>query len=129
MPRLELHHQTKNRCREVVSGRVLKNQQEYLYWDYGHCRRRYDQAVRLGWWKGIRLGRDGAIRLYDLRVDVGETNDVAGRHRDIVERIAQIMQTAATPSDRYPIGRIYEGGPVWKPSQLSRSGPTRADRE
>ena len=31
------------------------------------------------------LGRGGAIQLYDLSVDVGETNDVAGRRPDVVE--------------------------------------------
>jgi len=101
---------------DALRGRRLADRHDYLYWDYGHCRRRYDQAVRLGKWKGIRLGQDGAIQLYDLSVDVGETNDLAGRHPDVVQRIAQIMQTAVTPNDRYPIGNIYKGGPVWKPS-------------
>ena len=40
-----------------------------------------------------------------------------GRHPDVVKRIAQVMKTAVTPNDRYPIGQIYKGGPVWKPSQ------------
>ncbi|MEZ6081373.1 MAG: sulfatase-like hydrolase/transferase [Pirellulaceae bacterium] len=26
-----------------------------LYWDFGHCRERYDQAIRWNDWKGIRL--------------------------------------------------------------------------
>jgi hypothetical protein len=60
--------------------------------------------------------------LYDLDIDLGETTDVAGQHPDIVEQIAQIMKTAVTPSDRYPIGQVYRGGPVWTPSvpQVSR---------
>jgi arylsulfatase A-like enzyme len=107
---------------DALRGRRLAECHDYLYWDYGHCRRRYDQAVRLGKWKGIRLGRNGAIQLYDLDIDLGETTDVAGQHPDIVEQIAQIMKTAVTPSDRYPIGQVYRGGPVWTPSvpQVSR---------
>ena len=31
----------------LAGGRVEKPH-EYLYWDYGHCRDRYDQAVRMG---------------------------------------------------------------------------------
>jgi hypothetical protein len=69
----------------------------------------------MGKWKGIRLGQDSVIQLYDLSVDVGETNDVADEHPLIVKRIARIMETAVTPSERYPVGRIYKGGPVWKP--------------
>ncbi len=62
------------------------------------------------------------IRLYDLDIDLGETTDVAGQHPDMVERIAQIMTTAVTPSDRYPVGQFYRGGPVWTRSvhQVSR---------
>lgn len=101
---------------DALRGRELTRRHDYLYWDYGHCRRRYDQAVRMGKWKGIRLGQGGAIQLYDLSIDVGETTDVAGQHPDVVERIAKIMKTAAIPNDRYRIGRIYKGGPVWKPS-------------
>ncbi len=99
----------------ALRGKGPVPQHDYLYWDYGHCRRRYDQAVRMGKWKGVRLGKNGAIQLYDLSVDVGETNDVAGEYPDIVRRIATIMETAVTPSERYPVGRIYKGGPVWKP--------------
>ena len=41
--------------RALTGGRI-ETPHEYLYWDYGHCRDRYDQAVRMGDWKGIRLG-------------------------------------------------------------------------
>jgi arylsulfatase A-like enzyme len=99
----------------ALRGKGPVPQHDYLYWDYGHCRHRYDQAVRMGKWKGIRLGKDGAIQLYDLSVDVGETNNVAEEHPDIVKRIARVMETAVIPSERYPVGRIYKGAPVWKP--------------
>jgi arylsulfatase A-like enzyme len=98
----------------ALRGEPLAKQHEYLYWDYGHCRRRYDSAVRLGKWKGIRHGQQGDIQLYDLSSDIGEANDVARAHADIVDRIGHIMATAVTPSDRYPIGTLYTGGPIWK---------------
>jgi hypothetical protein len=50
----------------------------------------------------------------DSRIPRGEADDVASQHVDIVERIQRIMATAATPSDRYPIGTVYTGGPIWK---------------
>jgi arylsulfatase A-like enzyme len=31
----------------VLMGGSLDEPHEYFYWDYGHCRRRYDQAVRM----------------------------------------------------------------------------------
>jgi arylsulfatase A-like enzyme len=77
---------------------------EYLYWDYGHVRDRYDQALRTGDWKGVRLGKDAKLGLYDLATDAGETKDVAAQHPDIVARIEQMLKDAYTPSPDYPIG-------------------------
>ena len=77
---------------------------------------RYNHAHR-SWknWKGIRQGQDGEIQLYDLSNDVGEERNVAAQQPKVVQHIARIMRTAPTPSDRYPIGRIYKGQPLWKP--------------
>ncbi len=97
----------------ALKGGKLDASREYLYWDYGHCRARYDQAVRWKNWKGIRLGRRGKIQLYNLDTDISESKDVAEEHPDVVRRIAHLMATAATPSDRYPIGKIYQGKPLW----------------
>lgn len=100
-----------------LKGHVRAQRPGYLYWDYGHCRRRYDQAVRWKNWKGIRLGRTGTIQLYSLSEDIGEEHNVATSHPDVVERIAEIMASAPSPSDRYPIGKVYRGKPIWKPGQ------------
>ncbi len=102
----------------ALMGGELDQPHEYLYWDYGHCRDRYDQAVRMGKWKGIRHGQANDIELYDLSVDIAEENDLAEQHPEIVRQIGEIMQTAMVPSDRYPIGKPYEGGPIWKKSAL-----------
>ncbi len=85
----------------ALKGEKLAPRHEFLYWDYGHCRQRYDQAVRWKDWKGIRLGRGGAIQLYDLAVDIGEKNNVAMQHLDVLQQIARIMDTAATVNERY----------------------------
>jgi len=95
-------------------GGQVENPHQYLYWDYGHCRDRYDQAVRMGNWKGIRLGQENKIQLYDLNMDIGEETDVADKHPEIVKEIEKIMQTAVVPSEKYPIGKKYDGGPIWK---------------
>ena len=99
---------------EALRGGRVRPRREYLYWDYGHCRSRYDQAVRMGRWKGIRLGRGRAVQLFDLEADIGEANDVADEHPDVVRRIERIMETAAVPSERYRIGEVYEGQPIWQ---------------
>ncbi len=103
---------------QTLLGKPPEERPGYLYWDYGHCRRRYDQAVRWKNWKGIRLGLSSRIQLFDLNADIGEERDVAASHPDVVRQIDAIMKTAAVPSARYPIGQIYRGQPIWKPTAL-----------
>ena len=50
---------------QALKGGKLDQPREFLYWDYGRCRRRYDQVVRWKNWKGLRPGagwRDPASR-------------------------------------------------------------------
>ena len=64
--------------------------------------------------RGIREGRwklllDGP-QLYDLYSDVGEAHDVAGKHADIVERLAALAQAndAELMSHVRPLGQLAE---------------------
>jgi arylsulfatase A-like enzyme len=100
----------------VVKALLGKDQEEkhpYLYWDYGHCRKRYDQAVRMENWKGIRYGQGGEIELYDLESDLAEAHNVAEKFPEVVLEIEEIMKSAFIPNDRYPVGELYKGGPIW----------------
>tara|TARA_R110002096_G_scaffold104771_16_gene230757 strand:+ start:293 stop:1678 length:1386 start_codon:yes stop_codon:yes gene_type:complete len=100
---------------EALYGETLTNPHDWLYWDYGHNRARYDQAVRLGSWKGIRHGQNGPIQLYNLDRDLGETFDLSSDHPDIIAKMATIMKNAVTPDPRYEIGTRYRGQAIWKP--------------
>lgn len=71
---------------ELTGDGVVQQQHEALYWEF-----RDYTAVRLGKWKGIRTTAGGAIKLYDLSQDKGETNNLASEHSDVVSRIASIM--------------------------------------
>ena len=104
----------------VLTGKKQKKKHKYLYWDYGHCRDRFDQAVRFENWKGIRLGQHAKIQLYDLGNDIGETSDLAESHPGIVRKIEKMMDEAHVPSERYAIGVKYQGGPIWKKPNLSK---------
>jgi arylsulfatase A-like enzyme len=98
----------------TLLGKELEERHPYLYWDYGHARERYDQAVRMGKWKGIRLGAESSIALYNLEEDIAEENDLASAYPEIVHRLRTIMETAVIPDERYKVGDIYRGGPIWK---------------
>ena len=70
---------------------------DYLYWEH-HMGKQ--QAVRMGNWKGVRFGGTREpIELYDLERDIGEKNDLAGGHPEIVARMDEIMRRARENSE------------------------------
>lgn len=74
---------------------------EYLYWEFHE--RGFKQAIRMGRWKGVRLGTKKPLELYDLAGDVGEQNDVAARRPEIAKKITELMTTARVDSELFPI--------------------------
>ncbi len=78
---------------------------EYLYWEF--YERGPQQAVHLGKWKGYRAnGLNGNIELYDLSADIGEENDLAKKHPEIVERISNIMTREHEPHPKWKLPGI-----------------------
>lgn len=77
-----------------LTGAADQAQHDYLYWEY-HGLWNGAQAVRMGRWKGVRLGGhddvDAPIELYDLEADRAETTDVSSEYPEIVARIREIM--------------------------------------
>ncbi|HIE53331.1 MAG TPA: N-acetylgalactosamine-6-sulfatase [Armatimonadetes bacterium] len=84
----------------ALLGKPTQNH-EYLYWEF--YERGFQQAVRMGEWKGVRLSGEGPIELYHLSSDLGEEHNVADQHPDIVAKIAEIMKGAHTDSQDFPI--------------------------
>jgi len=91
----------------ALLGREQTEQHEYLYWDYGHQRETYMQALRWGDWKGLRVGAEAPLELYDVVKDPGERNNVAAEHPDVVAKIDAYMREAYVPSEDYKLGEIY----------------------
>ncbi len=95
----------------ALLGKPQERQHDYLYWDYGHMRKTYMQAVRMGDWKGVRIGQDAPLELYNLKDDIGEQKNVAGQHPEIVNKIEGFIKEAYRPSKDYQIGTIYKRKP------------------
>lgn len=78
-----------------------KDQKEraHLYWEYHSP---FQQAVRMGDWKGIRFGTKEYIELYDLSKDRAETNNVASDHRKVMKKMNKIMNSSRTESVFWP---------------------------
>jgi arylsulfatase A-like enzyme len=74
---------------------------DFLYWEFHEGG--FKQAVRMGDWKAVRLRPEGPIELYNLKTDVGETQDVAAAQPDVVARIETYLKTARTESSDFPV--------------------------
>ena len=86
-----------------VAPALLGGKQEAhppLYWEFHE--RGFTRAVRMGDWKAVSLGPDKSLELYDLKADVGETQNVADKHPEIVKRIEDCFRTAWSESDHWP---------------------------
>ena len=81
-----------------------KEDHKYLYWDYGHVRETFIQAVRLGPYKGIRYfsETDTEFELFNLTVDPGERDNIALQNPAVVREIISIMEEAYIYNKDYP---------------------------
>ena len=84
----------------TLTGKGEQQPREYLYWEHPQSKKR-DQAVRIGKWKGVKLGwkvkTPQKLQLFDLEQDLGETNNIAAQHPEIVKRMEEIIQEAHQP--------------------------------
>ena len=83
----------------LLGARAAPGEREY-YWELPQ--KRLHQAVRVGRWKGVRLGLDQPIELYDLSRDESERHDVAAQNPEVVARLTRILDGARTPSPHWP---------------------------
>src|SRR5262245_12337378 len=84
----------------VLRGQTQKPH-EFMYWEFHE--RGFQQAVRMGNWKAVRLAKEKPLELYNLADDPTEYTDVAAKHPDVVAKIENYLKTARTESPNWPI--------------------------
>jgi arylsulfatase A len=84
----------------VLRGQTQKPH-EFMYWEFHE--RGFQQAVRMGNWKAVRLAKDKPLELYNLADDPTEFTNVAAKHPDVVAKIESYLKTARTESPNWPI--------------------------
>jgi len=82
---------------EDSAGRP-QEEHEFLYWEFNEAS--FQQAIRVGDWKGVRPAFRQALELYNLHDDPGETTNRAEDFPEVVADLEALMETARTPHDR-----------------------------
>jgi arylsulfatase A-like enzyme len=72
---------------------------DYLYWEFHE--RGFDQAIRMGDWKGVRIGLGEPLQLYNLKTDLHEDQNVADQNPEIVAKLEAQLKAARTDSDKW----------------------------
>jgi arylsulfatase A-like enzyme len=83
----------------TLLGQKQSRQHDSLYFEIYEPY--FQQSVRLGDWKGYRLGTKAPLELYDLKADPTEQHNLAADQPDIVQKIESIMAAEHTPSPYY----------------------------
>jgi len=74
---------------------------EYFYWELHE--KASIQAIRFGDWKAVRNGPDQPVELYNLKNDVGETNDLADEKPELVKKATSMMAEARIEDPNWPM--------------------------
>ncbi|MEM7367858.1 MAG: arylsulfatase [Bacteroidota bacterium] len=78
----------------------------YLYWEFHERGGRI--AIRKGDWKAVKYNHlkepEAPFELYNLAEDIGETNNLAPMHPDIMEEMNTILKGARTESEVFRFG-------------------------
>lgn len=79
---------------ELEGRKRDQKKHQYLYFEFGE--KGGSVAVRMGKWKGIRVNlkkdRNAPWEIYDLSKDIGETNNVADVHPELVKKFSEIVK-------------------------------------
>jgi arylsulfatase A-like enzyme len=92
----------------TLLGQPQTNHHDFLYWEFHE--RGFQQAMRMGDWKAVRLKLGAPLELYNLKTDIGETNNVAARNPEVVAKIEAYLKTARMESEQWPVKPAQTGG-------------------
>ena len=76
-------------------------QRECFYWELHEGASL--QAVRWADWKAVRNGPSKPVELYDLKTDVAESKNVAGKNPDLVAIAESLMKASRTDDPNWPM--------------------------
>jgi arylsulfatase A-like enzyme len=87
-------------CLPTLLGKPANQKpHEYFYWEF--FEKGFQQAVREGDWKGVRLKQGEPLELYNLASDPEETRNVAAENSRIVQQLEARLRTCRTRTAKW----------------------------
>lgn len=98
---------------QVIKNPLQTVDNRPLFWHFPHT---YETkvptcAMRMGDWKIIRFFETGNIELYNLKDDLGEENDLAGRYPERLNEMSKMLNNWLIKVD----AQLPEPNPAYKP--------------
>ncbi len=98
----------------VLIGNTQKKH-ESLNWEFqldGWGSKKSDggfrQSVRFNNWKGVRYGINSKTELYNLDVDISESENVAAENPEIIQKMENLFEDARTDTEGFPYGGVIK---------------------
>jgi arylsulfatase A-like enzyme len=88
----------------TILGQEQDLSDRHLYWEF--FENGFQQAVRRGNWKAIRLALGEPLELYDLSKDESESNNIAANNPKIIAEMEAILKSARTHSENWPVEEL-----------------------
>lgn len=92
----------------LLTSKPQTNAHDFFYWEFHE--NGFQQAARTGDWKAVRPQADKPLELYNLKTDIAEKTDVAGKNPEIVAKFEKYLKTARTESAAWPIKKPEKRG-------------------
>jgi arylsulfatase A len=91
-----------------IIGKANQRQHDYLYFEFPSYGAQ--QLLRMGDWVGVRQNLmnnpNAPIELFNLREDIGQGDDIAAKHPDIIRKLQDLMKHSHTPSKQFPFAAL-----------------------
>lgn len=102
----------------VFKGGNIKDRPLFWHYPHYHFAKPYS-AVRSGDWKLTRMLEDGSVALYNLKADIGETENLADRYPRRTEKMLKLLEDWCDEVDaQYPVPN-----PGYDPEKADKKAP------